>query len=174
MREDCSKRWRRSMRTDEQQCLLMKIVLTRDKLRVQHRELVNTDNEGGCESWVTLYSVELRMTVDADLESAHLWRVRMTDDWDGRRSLGWLMTWVIYRFSTWERLDHLKRCVALCNLSNKPQPSRVMRAMNRPSLYGVSIARYTPFSRPSVCTFAACLRAGKLTRNMLWQALTAV
>ena len=28
MREDCSKRWGRSMRTDEQQCLSMKTVLT--------------------------------------------------------------------------------------------------------------------------------------------------
>ena len=28
MREDCSKRWRRSVRTDEQQCLSMKTVLT--------------------------------------------------------------------------------------------------------------------------------------------------
>ena len=28
MREDCSKRWGRSMRTDEQQCLSMNTVLT--------------------------------------------------------------------------------------------------------------------------------------------------
>ena len=35
MKEDCSKRWRRSMRTDEQQCLSMKTVLTVDDLRTR-------------------------------------------------------------------------------------------------------------------------------------------